>query len=94
MSLSVNTPVQILGTRSSLLGCQDGLTFLEGLWYGNDALGCDMATVTRRLRLLGYNAVRLPFGMQELFAQFPKYKRSQGLCSVGLKIAMIFMAWL
>lgn len=37
---------------------------LEGLWVEGNAMTRDMATITQRIRLLGFNAIRLPFSMQ------------------------------
>lgn len=52
---------------------QDGVTMPEGLWYNNGmALESDLATIVQRIRLLGFNAVRLPFSMQDLFSLQPK----------------------
>jgi len=51
---------------------QDGVTALEGLWFEGDALSRDLATITQRIRLLGFNAIRLPFSMQDLFNLSPK----------------------
>ena len=51
---------------------QDGVTMLEGMWFGGGALERDVATITQRIRLLGFNAVRLPFSMQDLFNASPK----------------------
>jgi hypothetical protein len=46
---------------------------LEGLWYENgQALESDLATIVQRIRLLGFNAIRLPFSMQDLFSLKPK----------------------
>lgn len=38
---------------------------LDGLWAQN-SLSQDFATVVHRLKLLGFNAVRLPFSFQDL----------------------------
>ena len=35
-----------------------------GLWAGDTSLTQDFATVVWRLKLLGFNAVRLPFSFQ------------------------------
>ena len=45
-------------------GFNNGQTMLDGLW-SNDALSGDFATVVRRQKLLGFNAVRLPFSFQD-----------------------------
>lgn len=36
----------------------------DGLWKGPSALTMDYVTLVRRLKLLGFNAVRLPFSMK------------------------------
>ena len=46
-------------------GFNNGSTMLDGLW-GQDALSKDFATVVHRLKLLGFNSVRLPFSFQDL----------------------------
>jgi len=61
---------------SSLVGEQDRATMLEGLWVSGDALHRDLATMTQRIRLLGFNAVRLPFSMKDIFNLPPKYALS------------------
>ena len=40
----------------------DGMT--AGLWKGPSALTMDFVNVVRRLKLLGFNAIRLPFSMK------------------------------
>ena len=37
---------------------------VQGLWQTQDALTCDFATIVERMRLLGFNAVRLSFDFQ------------------------------
>ncbi len=37
---------------------------VDGLWQGPTALTLDYVNVVRRIKLLGFNAVRLPFSMQ------------------------------
>lgn len=34
---------------------------VDGLWAGTESLTADLATVTYRIQLLGFNAIRLPF---------------------------------
>ncbi len=46
-------------------GFNNASTMLDGLW-GQDALSKDFATVVLRLKLLGFNAIRLPFSFQDL----------------------------
>lgn len=49
---------------------------LEGMWVDGDAMHRDLATMTQRIRLLGFNAIRLPFSMKDLFNLAPKYECS------------------
>lgn len=51
---------------------QDGVTMPEGLWRDGDAIERDLVTITKRIILLGFNAVRLPFSMQDLFNKAPQ----------------------
>ena len=44
----------------------------EGLWFSGNSMTRDLATITQRIRLLGFNAIRLPFSMQDLFNLSPK----------------------
>lgn len=52
---------------------------LDGLW-GQDSLSKDFATVVWRLKLLGFNAVRLPFSFQDLHQLPPRDWSSQWTC--------------
>ena len=45
---------------------------LEGLWVEGSALQRDLAIITQRIRLLGFNAIRLPFSFQDLFNLSPR----------------------
>ena len=45
---------------------------LEGLWVEGSALQRDLAVITQRIRLLGFNAIRLPFSFQDLFNLAPR----------------------
>jgi len=45
-------------------GFNNGQTMVDGLW-SNNALSGDFATVVRRQKLLGFNAVRLPFSFKD-----------------------------
>jgi hypothetical protein len=51
---------------------QDGVTVPEGLWVEGSALRRDLAVITQRIRLLGFNAIRLPFSFQDLFNLSPR----------------------
>lgn len=45
---------------------------LEGLWVEGSALKRDLAVITQRVRLLGFNAIRLPFSFADLFNLSPR----------------------
>lgn len=45
---------------------QNGQTATDGLYQGPTALSLDIVNVVRRIKLLGFNAVRLPYSMSEL----------------------------
>ena len=45
---------------------------LEGMWVDGDAMQRDLATILQRIRLLGFNAIRLPFSFQNIFNLAPK----------------------
>lgn len=48
---------------------QNGKTMVDGLDAGNGTwLAADFATIVYRLKLLGFNAVRLPFKFSDLEA--------------------------
>lgn len=53
-------------------GFDDGNTMLDGLWAGSDQLTLDFATIVYRIKLLGFNAIRLPFSFQNLYNASPK----------------------
>ena len=62
------SPVVLHGVN--WFGFNNGQTFLEGLWeekgMGRDAnIHKDFAHVVLRLKLLGFNAVRLPFSFRD-----------------------------
>lgn len=46
-------------------GFNNGQTMVDGLW-GGSALNTDFSTVAYRMKLLGFNAVRLPFSFKDL----------------------------
>jgi hypothetical protein len=48
------------------MGCRDKNTAPDGIWAGSTALSRDVATIVRRMKLLGFNAVRLPFSFSDL----------------------------
>jgi len=47
-------------------GFNVGMGMVDGLWAGGTAAATDFALITYQLRLLGYNAVRLPFTWKDL----------------------------
>lgn len=55
----------------------------EGLWANGGKLQRDLATITQRIRLMGFNAVRLPFSMKDLFNLSPKY-----VCSARARVCL------
>lgn len=56
----------------NFFGFDDGNTMLDGLWAGSDQLTLDFATIVYRIKLLGFNAVRLPFSFQNIYNASPK----------------------
>ena len=53
--------------RVLLLLLQNGKTMVDGLDVGNSTwIAADFATVVYRLKLLGFNSVRLPFSFNDL----------------------------
>ena len=64
-------------SRSSFPGTPN--TIVDGLW-GNvqDAVVADFATVAWRMKLLGFNTIRLPFSFQA-FGQAPRARRGRRL---------------
>lgn len=49
---------------------------VDGLWSTNQGMTYDFATVIYRWQLLGFNAIRLPFSMTDLYSRTPNSKRS------------------
>ena len=47
---------------------QNGQTATDGLWQGPTALSQDAINIVRRMRLLGFNAVRMPFSITDLLS--------------------------
>lgn len=47
-------------------GFNNKQTFVDGLYVGGSSLGSDFATIVYKLRLLGFNSVRLPFVFLDL----------------------------
>jgi hypothetical protein len=60
---------------------QGALGMADGLWQGPTALTLDYVNVIRRLKLLGFNAIRLPFSMQaRLKGRFHATRASRQTC--------------
>jgi hypothetical protein len=55
-------------TGLNWFGFENGHTFFDGLWAGESALTRDFEVVAWRVRLLGFNAVRVPFSFADLDA--------------------------
>ena len=45
-------------------GFETSATMTAGLWAGSTSLTADFATVIWRIKLLGFNTIRLPFSFQ------------------------------
>lgn len=45
-------------------GFEIGATLPDGLWQGPTALTLDFITVLRRIKLLGFNTIRLPMSLK------------------------------
>ena len=54
--------VQLTGINHFGFESSEGMA--DGMWKGPSALTMDYVNLVRRLKLLGFNAVRLPFSMQ------------------------------
>jgi len=52
-------------------GFEDGQTSFDGLWQGPTALTYDMVNVVRRIKLMGFNAIRIPFSFKDLYKKTP-----------------------
>jgi len=56
-------PITLAG--ANWFGFENGQTFVDGLWAGTgSALTHDALTVLWRIKLLGFNALRLPFSFK------------------------------
>ena len=56
-------PITLIG--ANWFGFENGQTFVDDLWAGKDtALTHDALTVLWRIKLLGFNALRLPFSFK------------------------------
>ena len=45
-------------------GFETGATIVDGLWAGPTAMTLDFITILRRIRLLGFNTIRLPMSLK------------------------------
>mmetsp|Transcript_13633 Transcript_13633/g.41196 ORF Transcript_13633/g.41196 Transcript_13633/m.41196 type:complete len:948 (-) Transcript_13633:1152-3995(-) len=63
-------PVQFKGLN--YFGFENGNTAPDGIWQGSVSITHDLVTIMRRHRLLGFNAIRLPFSMKDLFTGTPR----------------------
>ncbi len=59
---SGSTPIKLHGVN--WFGFETGATFVDGLYQGPTALTLDFITVLRRIKLLGFNTIRLPFSLK------------------------------
>ena len=63
--------------RVAWFGFDDGSTMVDGLWVQDDpaspvtGLTQDFETVARRIELLGFNAIRIPFSFTDLYTLGP-----------------------
>ena len=64
-------PVFLMGINWFGFDC--GATMTDGLWGGRDAVAQDFANVVYRIKLLGFNSVRLPFSFRDLYGASPKW---------------------
>lgn len=69
---ATGAPVFLAGVNWFGFDTPGGTTMLDGLWAGGSGLTGDLSTIVYRLQLLGFNAVRLPFSMRELFEAAPR----------------------
>ena len=67
---------------------EPGNTMVDGLWIIPDSLTVDFSTVVYRLKLLGFNAVRLPFSFENLFGGVPPKSFTQS-CNTLTQSAIV-----
>ena len=72
INVATGKPIFLAGVNWFGFDVPGGTTMVDGLWAGGSGLTADLSTVAYRLRLLGFNAVRLPFSMKELFEATPR----------------------
>jgi aryl-phospho-beta-D-glucosidase BglC (GH1 family) len=58
------TEVKLKGVN--WFGFNNAQTMVDGLWAGGTNAACDFGTILFQLRLLGFNAIRLPFTFSDL----------------------------
>lgn len=58
-------------------------TYLHGLWVGQASANSDFAAIAWQFKLLGFNAIRLPFLFADLWTPAEQIGGRQWLC-VGL----------
>src|SRR5947208_543484 len=63
-------------------GFNNQSTMVDGLWNNSEGLSFDFATVVYRMKLLGFNAVRLPFSFTDL--ELPPRNYAQN-CTVATR---------
>jgi hypothetical protein len=59
---SGNTIIKLHGLN--WFGFETGATFVDGLWQGPTSLTLDFMTNVRRIKLLGFNTIRLPMSLK------------------------------
>jgi len=67
-------------------GFNNGQTAVDGLWAGGTSFATDFNTIVYKLKLLGFNAVRLPFTFSDL-KRTPQDKRQS--CTISSKAYII-----
>jgi hypothetical protein len=63
-------------TQETCVMCR--MTFLNGLWAGQASANSDFAAIIWQLKLLGFNAIRLPFLFDDLQAPAQPIQGAQG----------------
>jgi aryl-phospho-beta-D-glucosidase BglC (GH1 family) len=59
---SGSNPVKLHGIN--WFGFETGATFVDGLWQGPSSLTLDFINSVRRIKLLGFNTIRLPMSLK------------------------------
>lgn len=55
------------------------MTFLNGLWAGQASANSDFAAIVWQMKLLGFNAIRLPFLFGDLKSPAANISGGQGM---------------